>query len=103
MYSSTGSLIQKLQDYYEDFDVYIMRDAIKQQYAYIALEKYGVSPHVDGSVHEVALCISNFTTKAPLAYTMRLIIKQAREAGISWLITHRHIGPLQYKARYCKL
>jgi hypothetical protein len=103
MHSSAESLINKLSTFYEDFEVYMLCNYWKEQYAYVALEKGGVSPHVDGSVWEIALCISNMEDKAPLASLMRRIIKQAKFESIDWLITHKHVGPYEYRARYHKL
>jgi hypothetical protein len=103
MHSSAESLIHKLATFYEDFEVYILADFWNEKFAYLALEKGGVSPHVDGSVWEIALCISNLQTKAPLAGLMGRIIKQARVENIDWLITHKHVGPYEYRARYHKL
>lgn len=103
VHSSADSLIHKLATFYEDFEVYILCDYFKEQYAYVALEKGGVSPHVDGSVCEIALCISNLKDKAPLSGLMRRIIQQAKYENIDYLITHKHAGHLEYRARYHKL
>lgn len=103
LHSSPESLIKKLAEYYEDFDVYMICDFWNEKYAYLALQKGWISPHVDGSVWEVALCISNLENKAPLARLMGRIIKEARESNIDWLITHKHVGPYEYRARYHKL
>jgi len=101
--TSIESIRHKLDTFYEDCEIFILEDFDEERYCFLALETDMRSPHVDGKVAEVALLASNLEDPKHILRLLRRIKEHCRSLGMDWLITHKHVAPYEYRARYHKL